>query len=95
MKFVYGTLATLALFMGGIWLYSDEMSRQCGSEIAAKRFAKQAIDNGLDLENVNAHPDGDCVYMVTGTVGGSPFSTMVAFDKATDEYRVYDTLITN
>jgi ketosteroid isomerase-like protein len=98
MRFVYSLLAAVAIMFGGIWFFSDDIVNQCGSELAAKRFAQKATSGQVapdaEFANVQAHADGECVYIVTGNVGGSSFSAMVSFAKGSNDYQVYDLLIT-
>jgi len=93
----------------GLVFLSVSMANQCGSKFAAASFAKSFVldqllsPDGASFSNVQAHPDGDCTYLVAGRVSAqnafgakvqNTFSAMVEFSKASDDFTVYDVLIT-
>jgi hypothetical protein len=81
----------------------------CGSEFAASSFAKTAVTESLkapstaEFTNVQAHADGECTYLVAGRVSAqnsfgaqiqNVFSVSVEFERGSNNYRVYDLLMT-
>lgn len=82
----------------------------CGNKLAASSFAKAAVTKVLkapktaEFANVQAHPDGECLYIVAGRVSAqnsfgamieNNFSVMVKFQRGSNDYQVYDLLLTD
>jgi hypothetical protein len=109
MRVILSLFVAVAICFGLVAFFSESIANQCGSELAAASFAKSSVmdqlssPDGASFSNVQAHPDGDCTYLVAGKVSAqnafgakvqNTFSAMVAFSKASDDFTVYDVLIT-
>jgi hypothetical protein len=109
MRVILSLFVAVATCFGLIAFFSQNLLHQCGSEFAAASFAKSSVMDqlssldGATFSNVQAHPDGDCIYLVAGKVSAqnafgakvqNTFSAMVEFSKASNDFTVYDVLIT-
>lgn len=97
------------LLLSVLMIPSACKSDGCGSEFAATSFVRSAVTEALSspdsasFTNVQAHPDGECTFIVAGRVSAqngfgaevqNTFSAMIEFQQGSNDYRVYDLLIT-
>lgn len=107
---LFGVVTFLLPIAGALTSVPSANASTCGSPYAASMFAQRAVEESLkspssaQFSNVQAHPDGECRYLVAGRVEAqngfgamiaNNFSALIEFDPADNiNWTASDVLVT-